>query len=276
MSSPVNDKRIVQQLIVRLYIHHIPKHRIDSDVERIQMDFILGFASEHYIDGKGDGRFNPTWEVDPSSIERVKKFKQGHPEVRVVISIGGVGTEFPFNPVENLVWIDNAAKSIQHIIELYDDDQSDQNIIDGIDIHYDVINSSHDDFSYCIGQVIRQLKLDKHLAFKMVVSIAPTQVVESYYHILYLNNKDIIDLVDYQFYSQKFSTKEEIIELYKKLVVNYTPALVLPGIPGDPILNETIKYLLEQNAIPGVFFWDSEDSINAPKTISLEHLLQNI
>lgn len=239
------------------------------------MDFILGFASEDYIDGKGDGRFNPTWQVDPSSIEWVKKIKQVHPEVRVVFSIGGVGTEFPFNPVEILVWIDNAAKSIQHIIELYDDDESDQNIIDGIDIHYEVINSSHDDFSYCIGQAIRQLKLDKHLSFK-VVSIAPTQVVESYYHILYLNNKDIIDLVDYQFYNQTFSSREEIIELYEKLVVNYTPALVLPGIPGDPILNETIKYLLEQNSIPGVFFWNSEDSINAPKTISLEHLLQNI
>ncbi|KAL5063549.1 hypothetical protein RYX36_025286 [Vicia faba] len=265
MSS--DDRKGNEELtIFRQYIHDIPTHGIDFNLLQFtQIDYILSFAIEHYDKhGKGDGCFTPTWKVDPESIEMVKKLKEDHPEdypeVRVVISIGGVGEKFPFNPAEKDIWIFNAVKTIEKIIHLYDDNRSYKTIIDGIDIHYDVINSSEDDFSYCIGEVIKKLKSFRSLS---VVSIAPTKLVESYYLKLYQANIRIIDLVDYQFYNQKFSSKEQVIELYKKLVIDYSPAKVLAGItdPVDAILYEGIKYLIKHKLLPGIFFWNFEDSL---------------
>ncbi|CAK8566748.1 unnamed protein product [Lathyrus sativus] len=252
--------------IFRYYIHEIPpKHEIPFDNFR-HIDIILSFASE-----KGDGRFHPTWIVDRFGIEWLKRFKQEHPNARVVISIGGVGSEFPFNPAQKDGWICNAIETIKNIILLFKD------IIDGIDIHYDVIKSSEDDFSFCIGQVIKQLKNNID-SFIKVVSIAPTELVEPYYLKLYKDNKDIIDLVDYQFYNQKFSSKEEILELYKKLVTDYYPAKVLVGIsiPVDPILHAAICYLVYQKLLPGIFVWNMFDSIDSPNNFSLEKILKDL
>jgi hypothetical protein len=262
--------------ILRQYIHHIPTHGIHFDRRFRHIDFILSFAIEHYDKhGKGDGRFHPTWKVDPSSIEWVKKLKEDHPEVRIVISIGGVGFEFPFNPAEKYIWIFNAVETIKNIILLYDDGRSHRNTIDGIDIHYDVINSSEDDFSFCIGEVIKQLKSDRNLSIN-VVSIAPTELVEPYYLKLYKDNKPIIDLVDYQFYNQKFSSVHEFVKLYKKLVIDYTPAKVLAGIgiPVDHILIEGITFLIKLKLLPGIFFWNFFDSIDGLGT--LEKILQEL
>ncbi|CAK8566747.1 unnamed protein product [Lathyrus sativus] len=252
--------------IFRYYIREIPpKYEIPFDRFR-QIDIILSFASE-----KGDGRFHPTWIVDRSGIEWLKRLKQDHPNVRVIISIGGVGSEFPFNPAQKDGWIFNAIDSIKNIILLY------KHIIDGIDIHYDVIESSEDDFSFCIGQVIKKLKNNIDLSIK-VVSIAPTELVEPYYLKLYKDNKDIIDLVDYQFYNQKFSSKEEFVALYQKLVSDYYPAKVLVGIsiPVDPILNAGIRYLIDHKLLPGIFFWDIFDSIDGPNNFSLEKILKDL
>ncbi|XP_058771875.1 chitinase 1-like [Vicia villosa] len=264
--------------ILRQYIHHIPRDEPHFDRRFRQIDFILSFAIEHYDKhGKGDGYFTPTWKVDRESIELVKKLKENHPEVRVVISIGGVGPEFPFNPAKKDRWIFNAVDSIKKIIRLYNDDRSYRNTIDGIDIHYDVINSSEDEFSFCIGEVIKQLKNDRNLSIH-VVSIAPTKLVEPYYLKLYLDNKHNIDLVDYQFYNQKFSTKEEVVDLYKKLVIDYNPAKVLAGIgiPVDPILDKGIKYLVKHKLLPGIFLWNFLDSIDGPDTFSIEKYLHDL
>ncbi|KAL5063547.1 hypothetical protein RYX36_025284 [Vicia faba] len=238
--------------IYRQYIHDIPTHGINFDLLKFtQIDFILSFAIEHYDKhGKGDGCFQPIWKVDGESIEWVKKLKEDHPEVRVFISIGGVGTEFPFDPAEKNQWIHNALQTITKILLLY------RNTIDGIDIHYDVINSSKDDFSFCIGEVIKQLKNDRKLSIN-VVSIAPTKLVEPYYLKLYKDNKLVIDLVDYQFYNQKFSSKEQVVELCKKLVIDYDPAKVIAGecIPVHTMLEEGIKYLIKHKLIAGIFVW---------------------
>jgi len=284
MSDDSTTDGNVPLTISRRYIHNIPTLGINFDRRFREIDIILGFASEHYDKHKkGNGLFEPTWKVDRSSIEWVKKLKDDHPQVRVIISIGGVGPEFPFNPVNKDRWIFNAVDTIKKIILLYNDGSRYINTIDGIDIHYDVIDSTEDEFSYCIGEVIKQLKHDRKLSIQ-VVSIAPTKLVESYYLNLYLDkrniidNKHIIDLVDYQFYNQKFSSKEEVVSLYKKLVVDYAPAKVLAGIgiPVDHTLYEGIRYLIKHKLIPGIFFWNFFDSIDGADTPSLEKILQNL
>ncbi|XP_058771857.1 chitinase 2-like [Vicia villosa] len=243
--------------IYRLYMLHLP-NKLNFNAKLENFDYILGFASEDYIQGKGTGNFNPTWNLNDLSPENVKSFKDNNPQVRVVISIGGVGDEYPFNPFDKNTWITYAVNSIKQIIVRYDQIHKYENLIDGIDIHYDVVESNEDDFSYCVGEVIKQLKNDTPLSIN-VVSIAPTKKVESYYEKLYLDNKDMIDLVDYQFYNQEFSSEDEVVELYKKLVVTYSPCKVLPGYtnPPDPILMDGIMYLIKNKLVPGVFVWNT-------------------
>jgi len=267
--------KTVEATIVREYIKHTPIPEINPHINDKE-DSILSFAVEKYDRyGKGEGIFNPTWDVDTETIEKLKKLKEDHPQIRVVISIGGYSSEFPFNPIENNKWNENAVKSIEHIIDLYGVSVSGKSIIDGIDIHYESIYSTEGDFSFYIGKLIRHLKRDKPLSTKLV-SIAPTKLVESYYRKLYVDNNDIIDLVDYQFSKQTFTTKEQVVELYKKLVEDYTPALVLPGlnVPNDRILAEGILKLQELKLIPGVVYWGFPHVGDAPKSLSLQKLLQ--
>lgn len=258
--SSYDTNENIDLTIYRQYILHIPT-QLNFNAKIEKNDFILGFASETYIQGKGTGNFNPTWNVNHLSPENIKTFKDNNPEVRVIISIGGVGDEFPFNPLDRNTWVIYAVNSIRQIILRYNQTHKDQNLIDGIDIHYDIVKSDEDDFSIYVGEVIRQLKNDKPLSIN-VVSIAPTKLAESYYEKLYLDNKKIIDLVDYQFYNQKFSSQDEVVELYKKLAVTYSPSKVLAGYnnPPDPVLMEGIIYLIKNKLLPGVFVWNSNPS----------------
>ncbi|KAL5063132.1 hypothetical protein RYX36_024874 [Vicia faba] len=267
----------VEATIFRVYVPHIPKpennFKSESEESEEKEDCILSFATEHYDEyGKGNGVFKQTWETDSQSIEWVKNIKKDYADTRVVISIGGFSSEFPFNPIEKNVWIDNAVKSINQIIDLYG---TPKNIIDGIDIHYEAIYSSEDDFSFCIGKVIRQLK---QLSSIKLVSIAPSKPLQPYYHKLYLDNKDIIDYVDYGFSKQSFSTKEKVVELYKELAHNYAPALVLPeiNIYCDPVLSDGIGELFDLELLPGIVFWGFPISSKAPKTFSLQKFLLNL
>ncbi|CAK8561827.1 unnamed protein product [Lathyrus sativus] len=252
--------------IYRQYIFDIP-----SKLNFNQNDFILGFASEEYIEGKGTGIFKPTWNGNDLSLENLKTFKDNNPQLRVIISIGGVGHEFPFNPFVKSTWVVYAVNSIKQIIVRYN--QIYQNLIDGIDIHYDVIKTEENDFTNFVGEVIKQLKNDAPLAIK-VVSIAPTKLVESYYEKLYSENKEIIDLVDYQFYNQEFSSEDEVVELYKKLVVTYTPSKVLAGYKYPPdVVMGAINYLIKNKLIPGVFYWNPKHSTTASNSFFLEKML---
>jgi hypothetical protein len=225
----------------RYHREHIFHYNIptDFDIYRLQkFDIVLGFASEHYTDdGKGTGLFNPTWKLDPASIQWLKNLKDDYPNATVIISIGGFDTKrpfnpsFPFNPVEKHEWIVNTVKSIKRIIHLYDYDDIHRrkNVVDGIDFHFGTIKTSEDEFSYCIGEVIKLLKKDANLSIN-VVSIAVIEHFESYYLKLYLDNQDIIDVVDLFFYGKRFSTTQEYIEFHQKIVADYAPAIVTPGL----------------------------------------------
>ncbi|CAK8560382.1 unnamed protein product [Lathyrus sativus] len=254
-----NSSAIVRPIIYREYVlKHFPT-TVSSTYNSV--DFIIGFASENYNrNGEGTGNFYPTWDPATFSPEKVKQLKKNYPNVRVVISIGGdIGTYSPFNPNKKEAWIAAAVYSLKEIIHIYDDKYQ-RNMIDGIDIHYSSIKS--DDFSYCIGEVIKSIKTDIQLTIK-VVSITAGEYTQSDYLKLYVENKKYIDIVHYLFTNWRYC-KEDLVDFYRKLLAWYSPAAVLPGylnpsFSGDKA-KETVMYLVKQYLAPGFFTYPSHDS----------------
>jgi len=228
---------------------------LDSQV----VDLNIGFASEDYNPkGEGTGNFNPAWNLVALSPEKVKKLKEKYTQVRVVISIGGAGAEYPFNPADKDRWSTAAVKSIKEIIELY------ANLIDGIDIHYDVIKSSPEEFSKSIGVVIETLKKDPHLTIK-VVSIAPKEETQWQYRKLVLEHHSYINFVDYLFTA---SLKiDDVEEFYAERVAQYKPVPVLPGYLSPTILGDKsidlVVYLVNHKIAPGYFTYPSDSGSSA-------------
>jgi hypothetical protein len=256
-----SSSAIVRPVIYREYI--VKDLPTGVNPEYNPVDFIIGFASEDYNpSGRGTGHFHHTWNLDTFSPEKVKQLKEDYPNVRVVISIGGVDTIYPFNPDDKHVWIATAVKSINRIIHIYDDNNH-KNLIDGIDIHYEAIKSSPEDFSYCIGQVIKKLKIDPLLSIK-VVSVAPTDYTQSYYVKLVSENQNYIDFVDYLFTNQRFPTIKDFVTFYENLVAEYSPVPVLPGFLNSGFYNkipeEAIVYLIKHKIAPGFFTYPSQES----------------
>ncbi|XP_058727881.1 chitinase 2-like [Vicia villosa] len=288
MSSDSDIDADVKPTIFREYIgmedniDDFPANMINDNIK--EFHFILGFATELYVYGKGTGEFNRTWSIENFSPENVAKLKQLHRQVKVVISIGGNGHEYQFNPQNNEDWITNAVSSIKEIILDYENEvMDDDNIIDGIDINYENITSSVDDFSNCIGQVIQKLKEDPDVSKSMkIVSIAPTELLQPHYLKLYLVNKDNIDWIDYKFYNQYFSSRDEFVSLFKKLVTDYDTEFKLlagvstyTGIPSESqgLIVDGCKYLLSRASLAGVFVLDANASAPA---YSLERQLQEL
>ncbi|CAL5184489.1 unnamed protein product [Lathyrus oleraceus] len=254
------------------YIDHFPDEMINADIK--EFHFILCFATETHVDGKGTGLFDRNWSFTSFSPEKVAELKKKLKNVKVVISIGGNGPEDTFNPKNNEDWIVNATSSIKGIILNYQTKLPNDDVlygIDGIDINYEKISSSISDFSNCIGEVIKQLKVDPDVSkFMKVVSIAPTEGSQSYYLKLYRDNKGYIDWIDYKFYNQYFNTVEDFEKLFKILVTEYGTALdkFLVGVSTyEAIKSKTIiegcEYLLNRRSLVGVFVWDAKPSAPA-------------
>lgn len=253
------------------YIDHFPDEMINADIK--EFHFILCFATETHVDGKGTGLFDSNWSLTSFSPEKVVELKKklNNVKVKVVISIGGIGPEDTFNPKNNEDWIVNATSSIKGIILNYQTKVPNDDVLDGIDINYEKISSSITDFSNCIGEVIKQLKVDPVVSKSMkVVSIGPTENSQSYYLKLYRDNKGYIDWIDYKFYNQYFNTVDDFEKLFKKLVTEYGSALdkFLVGVSTyEAIKSKTIiegcEYLLNRGSLVGAFVWDAKPSAPA-------------
>ncbi|XP_027338329.1 chitinase 2-like [Abrus precatorius] len=269
----------VQGTIFREYIgakSHPKLKKFPVDIinsEILEFHFILAFATEDYdpTTGRGKGNFSPSWNVTDFSAEKIKEMKAQYNNVKVVISIGGRGTTYPFNPEDKLQWIHNAKKSLKEILEVdYKDGCSctTKTVIDGVDINYEHIES--DDFVECIGEVIEYLKKKG-----MKVSIAPSDSTDpanpvlTNYKNLYNDNKEHIDWVDYQFYDQTVSKIDAFVNLYRSLSDFFSVKKLLAGYSTDPndagnisqkVFLEGCKILLQRASLPGIFVWDANDS----------------
>ncbi|XP_050901397.1 uncharacterized protein LOC127108069 [Lathyrus oleraceus] len=229
-------------------------------------------------------------------------------------SIGGLGFGYDFDPINKDDWIKKAKSSIEQLILDYENGvTSDENIIDGIDINYEHISSSVDDFSNWIGEIIKQLKEDPNLTeppirgpstilllvqqtqepqtlipwlreSMNVVSIAPTERLRSHYLKLYRDNQDNIDWIDYKFYNQFFKSTDDFVDLFYQLVSDYgTPYKLLAGVNTEMSIPPTTRnqdlfvggcsILINRASLAGVFVWDANAST---PTYSLEVDLQKL
>ncbi|QCE13163.1 chitinase 2-like [Vigna unguiculata] len=251
-----------------------------------EFHFILAFAAEDYVEdgsGKkvGKGNFSANWNVTKFSAKKIRELKEDYEHVKVVISLGGRGTNFPFNPQDKEIWIDNAKKSLNQIITvLYKFHH--ETVIDGIDINYEHIESSEDEFAYCIGKVIDYLKSN---ISGVVVSIAPSFPVLSHYQQLFKANPHRIQWVNYQYYDQKVPSTHEFVNLHKTLIDTFGVEKLLAGFSTDPndkgnisaeVFVEGVLQLLASGSLAGIFVSDAQSSLLSEPPLYLEKKSQEI
>ncbi|KAJ1438714.1 Glycoside hydrolase family 18, catalytic domain [Sesbania bispinosa] len=247
-------------------LNNFPEDIINPKIS--EFHFILGFATEDYDqEGKGTRYFKRTWNYDYFSPDKVRELKKKYGNVKVIISIGGRHTDsskYPFNPAKKELWSDQAIDSLKEVIADYDGEKDEcgcNNVIDGIEINYEEIKCTDTDFAHYIGKVIKELKKQEYL--------------------------DYINWVDYQFYNQKVSSKDEFVNLFRELSNEYQGKL-LAGFSTDPndtgkisreVFLEGCSELIHRKLLPGIFVWDANDSVvprSNEKPFLLEEKAQNL
>lgn len=263
---------IIEPTIFREYIGALPDSGLTGFPDIINPDvkefhFILAFATEDYDETTktGNGKFSPNWDLSVFNAESIKKLKHKHENAKVVISIGGRGSQYPFNPAEKLIWLQNAKNSIKDILDNFDQSCGCVNLIDGIDVNYETIVASND-FPDSIGNLIKSLKKDGLIK---VASIAPSKDAQPEYKKLYQTHHNCIDWVDYQFYDQTVPDKKEFQKLFNILAIDYPHANLLAGFSTDPsdagkisreVFLEGCQDLFRRKLLCGIFLWDAEAS----------------
>ncbi|WVZ20521.1 hypothetical protein V8G54_007843 [Vigna mungo] len=252
-----------------------------------QFHFILAFASEDYVEdasGKkqGKGNFRTTWNVTKFSAKKIRELKEEYEGVKVVISLGGRGTDFPFNPKDKEIWIDNAKKSLNEIISVLYKFHL-ETVIDGIDINYEHIESSEDEFAYSIGKVIDYLQTT--ITSGLVVSIAPSKPVLPHYQQLFKANPNRIHWVNYQYYDQKVPSTHEFVNLHQTLIDTFGVDKLLAGFSTDPnnkgnisleVFVEGVLQLIASGSLAGIFVSDAQSSRLIEPPLYVEKKAQEI
>ncbi|XP_027337299.1 ruBisCO-associated protein-like [Abrus precatorius] len=160
-----------------------------------EFQLVLAYARDYDGINSTKGKFIPYWDTEKVTPAKIKQFKHsaGRTTVKVLVSIGNNGEQFPFDcGTDTRAWITNATESLKRIIADYN--------LDGIDVRYDKIVPSitADDFVTCIGQLIDNLKGDKVITR---ASIAPNFAnSDKFYVPLFRKYNSIINVVDYQCY----------------------------------------------------------------------------
>ncbi|KAG8383813.1 hypothetical protein BUALT_Bualt04G0052900 [Buddleja alternifolia] len=200
----------------------------------IDFHFILSFAIDANTSGNTqNGVFSPYWAttLTPNAVAATKS---RHPNVKALASLSGwsLGSKVLswYNPRDTNLWISNAFSSLKTLIINYH--------LDGIDIDYERFpKHSNDTFAYCIGELITLLKNQSLIS---VATIAPFHTTIFPYIELYERYEDVIDYVNYQFYTDKVKTPEAYLEVFKNRTQQFDKEKVLPsyevngrGIQGD-------------------------------------------
>ncbi|KAL0343171.1 UNVERIFIED_CONTAM: Chitinase 1 [Sesamum angustifolium] len=167
--------------------------------------FILGFASTQTPPRPTNGVFSPYWAATLKSSQR-KKIPRTQP-----LDI-------------------KRYSSLKSLILTYH--------LDGIDVDYEKFpENSNSSFAYCIGQLITLLK---NQSLVSVATIAPFYNTVSPYVELYERYVDVVDYVNYQFYTDKVKSPEAYLEAFRNRTEQFDRGKVLPsyevngrGIQGD-------------------------------------------
>ncbi|KAK6125592.1 hypothetical protein DH2020_040665 [Rehmannia glutinosa] len=213
----------------------IPVQFDDVPIETaIDFHFILSFAIDADSSGNTqNGIFSPYWATTLTP-DAVAATKSRHPNVKALASLSGWSladkTLSWYNPPDENLWISNAFSSLKTLVLNYH--------LDGIDVDYERFpKNSNDSFAYCIGELITLLKNQSLIS---VATIAPFHTTVDPYIELYERYEDVIDYVNYQFYTDKVKSPERYLEAFKNRTLQFGKEKVLPsyevngrGIQGD-------------------------------------------
>ena len=235
---------------------------IDPNIDCL---FILGFAIDASPSGKTqNGVFSPYWAstLSPTSVAQIKS---RHPKVKALASLSGWSIDDKvlrwYDPEDPNQWISNAFTSLKSIAEAYH--------LDGIDIDYENFpkrrrSSPNSTFAYCIGELISLLKNQSVIS---VATIAPFYTTVGPYMDLYGQYKDVIDFVNYQFYTDRVRNPKGYLDTFRLRSMQFDAEKLLPsyevdgrGIQGDAFF-DALK-LLERNGfgVNGVMIFSADAS----------------
>ncbi|KAL9158828.1 hypothetical protein ABFS82_08G093500 [Erythranthe guttata] len=278
MFETISDAKVMMEYIGAT---GIPIELSDVPIkEGIDFHFILSFAIDANPSGTPqNGIFSPYWAatLTPDAVAATKSL---HPNVKVLASLSGWSlggkTLFWYSPPDRNLWISNAFSSLKSLIQTYN--------LDGIDVDYEKFpdkKNSDDSFAYCIGELITFLKNQSLIT---VATIAPFYSTVSPYMSLYEGYEDVIDYVNYQFYTDKVKTPEKYVEVFRNRTLEFD-GKILPsyevngrGIQGDAFF-EALS-LLEDNgfSVNGAMIFSADASSSDGyyyETKTQEFLLNN-
>ncbi|CAN6362626.1 unnamed protein product [Urochloa humidicola] len=234
--------------------------------------FILAFAIDYTPVNQQptptptNGVFSPFWDTTNLSPSAVAAIKAAHPNVAVMMGLGGDSvqdiTKAFFSPTSIDSWVSNAVTSLTGIINTYG--------LSGIDVDYEHFAPGADvnTFVECIGRLLTQLK--KNMPW-LTTSIAPFEdpTIQKYYQPLWSKYSGVIDYVNFQFYGYGANTDVSLyVQFYDQQSANYRGGKVLAsfmtgnttGLISPDLGISAAQELQRQNKLPGLFIWSADSS----------------
>lgn len=232
----------------------------------IDFHFILSFAIDSDPSGTPqNGIFKPYWipSLTPDSVAAIKS---KHPNVKALASLSGWSLGSTplrwYKPQNSDIWVTNAFTSLKTIIQTYH--------LDGIDIDYENFPKHNESFSYCIGELITYLKNQSVIS---IATIAPYRLTTIPYVQLFNTYSDVIDYVNYQFYTDKVRTTKAYVDDFKQRAIEFDKAKVLPsyevdgrGIQGDEFF-DALEILVKNGFdVNGIMIYSADASASSVST----------
>ncbi|KAK6287320.1 hypothetical protein POUND7_013499 [Theobroma cacao] len=226
----------------------------------IDFHFILSFAVDADPSGSAqNGKFSTYW-ADTLTPESVAAIKKQHPNVKVMASLSGwsLGDKVLrwYNPVNIQLWISNAFSSLKSIAEEYH--------LDGVDIDYENFPKRNSTFAYCIGELITLLKNQSVIS---IATIAPFHTTTTPYIELFEKYGDVIDFVNYQFYTDKVRKPKGYLEAFELRAEQFDKDKLLPsyevngrGIQGDAFFDALSLLEANEFTVNGVMIFSADAS----------------
>lgn len=252
----------------------------------VSFNFILSFAIDYTQVGQQptpaptNGVFTPFWDTDNLSPADVAAVKAAHPNVSVMVAIGGYSVQDTvkvfFTPASVDSWVANAVESLAGIINLYG--------LDGVDVDYENFADGFDvgTFVECIGRLLTELKA----RFPYITnSIAPGGDQLPYYRPLWRKYSGVIDHVNFQFYGNNAITDvAQYVQLYDEQAAYYPGGKVLASLTTGEVSGvntpelgiSAAKELQQQGKLPGLFIWSADSSKVSSFGFDYETQAQNI
>uniref|UniRef100_K3ZNJ3 GH18 domain-containing protein n=1 Tax=Setaria italica TaxID=4555 RepID=K3ZNJ3_SETIT len=253
----------------------------------VSFHFILSFAIDYTPVNQQptpvptNGVFSPFWDTGNLSPAAVASIKAAHPNVAVMVGIGGDSvqdiTKAVFTPTSINSWVANAATSLTNIINTYE--------LDGVDVDYEHFAAGADvnTFVECMGRLLTQLKANMPW---ITTSIAPFEdpTIQRYYQPLWRKYNGVIDYVNFQFYGYGDNTDVPLyVQFYDQQSANYPGGKVLAsfmtgnttGLISPDLGINAAKELQRQNKLPGLFICSKKSSYGFKYEIQGQQIIAN-